>query len=598
MDDMDKAEIVRAVARCWRAAKDGRDAAIDNREAIWRSNVDLAWNRFDFSNKQDWQAQYALPEGSLYVDRWCSAMREALMQPSGWYSVSAEIAGDQPDPGLAIHIKAFMDVWLEKVGTDSLGRPLAYASVFEEQVKLAAMMAACGSVVWDPTEKRVRIHTIDPRELMLDPTGRGVYRVWSVERDRFDVLAEAKRSPRAWDVAAVEEMTSWQDPDKGDDRERLTGQDDAQDHTRNTVTLRYFYGVLLNDLGEPFDSAAPQLVVTGNDHYLLQAPRRNPAWHGRDWMVFAPAINMPLSLYGKSYMETWAETARLYVSFTNVLLDAAYMGSIKSFAVARGALARPEQLDEGIYPGKIWEVDDFQDASKVISAFDLGGLSPADMNAIQMIKAQLREDTSTNDIALGQTPQKGDITATEIVNVQQAGNALIKSIANTIETRVVEQHLDLVFRTALQHFDAGDVDLRRRLGNDVVDMFDATRRQFATSNVIFTVRGISGLLERASKLRGLLGTLQTVAQNPQLTQAFLARYDINAVLDQLFELGGVDASKLQQRSGPGGMMIGQDGAPMPPTPEPPGPQGSPPKIAGAITGPGTVMRAGVSPFTR
>src|SRR5690554_1914748 len=68
-------------------ADNARKAGPAARDAVWNANVDLYWNHFDYSKKAPWQSKEAMPEAPMFVDRWASAMRDALTAAGDWFTV-------------------------------------------------------------------------------------------------------------------------------------------------------------------------------------------------------------------------------------------------------------------------------------------------------------------------------------------------------------------------------------------------------------------------------------------------------------------------------------------------------------------------------
>ena len=66
-----------------------RSGGLNPRDAKWKENLDLYWNRWDFSDKADWQAQETMHEVPQFVDRFAAAMKEALigLGAEGFYTV-------------------------------------------------------------------------------------------------------------------------------------------------------------------------------------------------------------------------------------------------------------------------------------------------------------------------------------------------------------------------------------------------------------------------------------------------------------------------------------------------------------------------------
>jgi len=55
-------EIVAALESYRIEAKTARESGLNDRDTKWRENLDLYWNRYDFTKKAKWQAQETMPE--------------------------------------------------------------------------------------------------------------------------------------------------------------------------------------------------------------------------------------------------------------------------------------------------------------------------------------------------------------------------------------------------------------------------------------------------------------------------------------------------------------------------------------------------------
>src|SRR5258705_7115265 len=77
-------EIVQTLQDYFREADEARKSGMNPRDAKWSQNLDLYWNRYDYSAKQQWQAKEAMPEVPNFVDRFAAALKEALIStPDG-----------------------------------------------------------------------------------------------------------------------------------------------------------------------------------------------------------------------------------------------------------------------------------------------------------------------------------------------------------------------------------------------------------------------------------------------------------------------------------------------------------------------------------
>ncbi|KKL47547.1 hypothetical protein LCGC14_2334450 [marine sediment metagenome] len=139
-------EIVNTLESYRQEAEAGRREGPNGRDAKWDENLNLYWNRFDFTKKAKWQSKEVLPEVPAFVDRFAAALKEALSAtPDSFYTVEddTDAEGD-----LAQAIKRATDVWLARVGRSQTGQIIGFSGVFEEQMKLGALMSTCALVTW------------------------------------------------------------------------------------------------------------------------------------------------------------------------------------------------------------------------------------------------------------------------------------------------------------------------------------------------------------------------------------------------------------------------------------------------------------------
>ena len=540
MAKLDTQELVTLLQTYRSEAETARKTGWGERDEIWESNLDLYFNRFDFSRKKEWQSKQPMPEGSLYIDRWAAALRSALIVPGVWYSV------ETPIPELEPAFRKFLGYWLERCGTTPTGYPTSFDRVFEDQAKLAAMMAASAAVTWEPGKPgsigqrdRVRVDTVDPREILLDPTYRGLYRVRRMEKDYYQLLADA-RGNSDYNMDEIERLGAARSQEEETDREALVGHSTRVSSTRKPITLDEYLCVILDDEGRAVYGGTRQLCIVANSNYLIYGPTPSPYLHGYDWVVFSSAISVPLSVYGKTYVETWGDIARTFVKMTNLIIDAGMMASMNAFALVADALANPEDAKSGVFPNKTFILSPGTNPEQFIKEIKLGNLPTTAFNVWTALKQEMREGAATNDLDLGQAVPKGDITATEINAVQAGGTALIQSIAASLETGCVDPILNLVFQTGLQHFDENDDALHLALGDEYFQMFVTRREEFIRLAPAFRARGISGLLERGQKLKAMLQIIQAVGSSPILQQALLQSIGFGRFVKQLVILVGLD----------------------------------------------------------
>lgn len=543
-EDVDKSIIATVLDSYRIEAEEARQGGPSPRDDAWRDNWDRYWGRYDHSTKAAWQSKRVMPETPQFVDRWAAAMREALTQGGRWFRAVDETGQSNE---LTPHIEKFMEVLLARVGRTHDGHTADISSVFEDQMKLGALMACCATVGYNDTHEGgwPSVESADPREYFADPTGRNLYRLRRYEADKHRLLDMAQQMDEAgnplYDVEAIQELTAEIDEERRTERERSTGHGYGRSSSgtgRTPIVIDEWLCTII--LPDGSVAAQNSLVIVANGRHVIRGPEPNPFWHQRDWMVFTPMVTVPFSIYGRTYAEDWSDPADAFVELTNLILDGIHTTTMKAFAAQSSLLKDPSQLEGGVFPNVIFDLEDGVDTRDFMQEIDLGTIPSDAITVWQALKQEMREGAKLSEIALGQVPPKGDITATEVNQVQQSGSAMIRSMARTIEARLLEPILTLVFQTALQHMDFTEERLSRELGQETAQMLQARKMEFQERRIKFRVRALSSLVDRQVKLQGLLSMLQVFAQNELLMQAFLAKHDVGRLADTLMELFGVD----------------------------------------------------------
>ncbi|HEX5419256.1 MAG TPA: hypothetical protein VFY39_04585, partial [Gammaproteobacteria bacterium] len=422
------------------------------------------------------------------------------------------------------------------------GHPAGFGSLFEEQMKLGAIMACCAAVTWKQTAQGgwVSVESVDPREYWIDPKQRGLYRRRHYEIDKHELIAMASRVDEAgmpiYNLTEIQQLGTEVDELSRINRETSTGTGQGTDQGRKPIQIDEWRATIILDDGRI--AADRALHVVANGKFLIRGPEVNPYWHNEDWLVFTPMVSVPMSVYGRTYMEDWAPMADAFIEMTNLILDAATTATLKAFAAQPELLADPTQLAEGISPNMVFQMAEGVIPTDFLKEIELGNLPQEAVAVWQALKGELRDGAKLSEMALGQMPGKSRITAQEIAQVSQSGSAMIRSMAKTIEERFLEPVLTLVWQTALQYMDF--MSLANEIGEDTAMMLQAQRQQFQQRRIKFRVRGISGLIDRQSKLSNLLAFFQTVAQNQLLFTALMQNINVARLLQSLIALFGVD----------------------------------------------------------
>lgn len=535
----DPSEILKVLESYRSEAEQGRLGGPAPRDDVWRANWDRYWGNYDRTNKAAWQSKHVMPEVPQFVDRWAAAMREALEAAGDFFTVVDP--GEQAED-LIPHVIKVMRMLLRKCAMTADGHRVDFTSVFEDQMKMGAIMALCASVTWKEGRHGgyVAVDTVDPREVWYDPQNRNLYRRRRYELDKHELLAMAQEAPDLYDLEQIEMLEAGvRDEAQEAEKERSSGHGSGEGGATGRKEIQIDEWLCDLIMPDGTVAASNSLVVVANDRFIIRGPEPNPWRHGCDWLVFTPMVSVPMSVYGRTYMEDWADVADAFIELTNLIIDGVFTSTLKAFAAKPDMLVDPTQLNEGLSPNVVFLLDDIaRSPDQFLGEIDLGTLPADSFQVWQALKQEIREGAKLSEIALGQAAPHARTTAHEIQQVQQAGSAMIRSMARTIESRFLEPVLNLVWKTALQEMDFAAH--ASEIGKETADMLDARRDEFLEYGLSFEVRGISAIIDRQSKLQNLLSFLQIAAQNEILMQHLLQIMDPRELLMELFELFGLD----------------------------------------------------------
>jgi hypothetical protein len=298
-------------------AREARESGPEVREDVWRLNWEAYWARFGTSSeKAEWQADEKIPDVATFVERWVAALRSALTSAGQeWYRFEDPLDKDGTLEGI---VQKTVDYGMSNCGRNITGQPTGFPPVFAEAMKSGAMSMPALSVTWE--DGQLRMAPVNARELLYDPTGRGMYRIREYEMDRWELLQMAEENPELWDAEAIKSVTSGRtDEEVEGDTERQAGHGkQIAEKRRQPIKMHEFYGTIVNSDGEWLGDK--QLVVMAGEQRIIRGPEPNPFWHQRDWIVASPLIPVPGSVYGRSYVESFAMLVRTFKNMTDLLL--------------------------------------------------------------------------------------------------------------------------------------------------------------------------------------------------------------------------------------------------------------------------------------
>lgn len=549
-----KTDILNALDGYRTEAENARRSGLNPRDTKWQENLDMYWNRFDFSGKAPWQAKEVMPEVPTYVDRFAAALKEALNSvPGGFYSIDDPMDANSDLTGA---IKKLSDYWLSTSGRNPNGIPLDFSSVFEEECKLGALTAMCGVTTWkkDIPGGRVAIDPVDPRFFWMDHTGRNLYRFRRIELDKIDLIKMLElKDSKGQMIFNEEELqlaikggpgNAGQEPYLDEQRKReRTGSGTEITSARTPYVMEEWIATVLDSNGELIEDEHSLYNVI-NGRYPVRGPEPNPYLHGNDWVTFAPLVTVPLSPYGRSYMEDFGSIAKTFNEMTNLLLDAAHTAALNAFVVVTEALENPEALAGGITPNLLLKIDAAYKAGDVLTAVTLGKVDPGAVQVWQTLKKELSEAAGINEIGIGQLPDKTHISASASESADQNSGAMLRGVAQTIESRWMNPTLDNAWKTGMQFQSFKDPRIIQAIGPDMAKMFQSQRKSFIKRPFAFQAHGISTMIRKKQVFQELVQLMSIIGQNEQMAQLFMQKTDMNKFINMLFQLSGIDPNDI------------------------------------------------------
>jgi arsenate reductase-like glutaredoxin family protein len=244
-------------------------------------------------------------------------------------------------------------------------------------------------------------------------------------------------------------------------------------------------------------------------------------------------------------MEDFGSISRTFNNLTNLILDAVQVSAMKVWAIVPSMLTNPESLASGIYPNKMFQLEDGVDPKMFMHSVDMGTLSADAVQVWQTLKGELSEAADINEIGLGQFAPKGRTSATEVSTTQESSSALIRSIAQTVEGRFLNPILNLTWQTGLQFAKKDDPLLSRACTSpDLYNALVAQKAELLKRPVTFQANGISMLIQKQRMIKNLMQLTQYMAADQQLLAAFMQKVDLEKYIQLLFHLSDIDLSKI------------------------------------------------------
>ncbi len=531
--------------------------------------------RTDYSYKRPGQSTEFLAEQSTMIEQIVNFLQQGLVKIPSWYEIEKPpnvenplftkveiknlldhfISEDEGDFLTASHdvLKTgiLSSLMITKIRTED-----AVRKTFKIRQKKKFLFKKESEMVRDEKKrKKLAFETISFRDLIIDPTGRGLYIGDRFQLDWFEVKRLAEKNPDIYDMDVVELLRNENDEQLEKTREaREKGQDPLISTRRHVVTLFEIWGTLTDpDTGELIaeDSKMTLAQGVGSARHIFEPPRKNPWWHGEHPYVVNPIIRVAKSTHHKALADAGTKHNKTANELFNLIIDAGLKAVHGVTALRKDMLEDPGQVSGGVLTGTTLLIDDSAPLDgKVLERVDTADPAAAReaVEAFRLNESKGRESMFTNDLRLGQSSGARE-SATAVVEASQSIATVFSGITMLIEVKHHSQVLRKAWAAMMQDFDdfsapeMVDILGKERM-QEIVSLSRQERFVRSVQGVKFKVVGMSQMVEQLQDFRKLTIAIQTMLQIPVMAEAFFRTYDPAKINEQILSNLGIRADRI------------------------------------------------------
>lgn len=546
------------------------EVAKKEREAQTRQNVLLYNGMQDWSHKTKGQSTSFLPMLSIAVEQITTFVKRALVDYGDWFSVetgeNAVISGEQIREILqsqlnslyeirgsggnfpvvladAIKVGILHSLIVLKVYGAYKYRPQFVVKTDEERVPIVNRELVIPSYRVERELKRewhLRIDVVNPFDYYPDPTGRHLFEIHRTRKDLYEIRALAEGDQAIYDKDVVDQLVA-----DCEEQHRRAVEAALQNQLpapppdfRKEVTLDEVWGTILDENGHVV--AENMVWVVANNRFVIRKPEPNPWWHGMSPFVVAPLIRVPFSTWHRGLADLAAPLNIASNELFSLMLDGAFASVHGVKQVRLDFMERPEDLAAGITPGTAIPVKpELPPGVKVIERVDDSGVPSDALAMLSLLDRHFQTTMQVNDIRLGMLPGKS-VKATEVVQAEHHLTSFFDGIIRDVETTLIEPLLYKAWAVIAQEMT--DLPLRYIRSTEtktallqLVGLEPEERYTLLMNEIGFSVRGLSGTLQKSKDFQKLMALMSAISTQPLLMQAFFENYSADRIIQLLFK---------------------------------------------------------------
>lgn len=477
------------------------DDARKPHKSNWDKNWDLYNNTYDFSKKAPWQSQNYVAIVPVLVRGIKYLMKRALTTAGDFFDIQLNSfpEGEQRTT-LEGYAKAIIQKQFKENKFPVVISEAAAASLLESLLIVKVLPNGnSGNTITAESAYNIRI----------DPSGRNRWLIHSISRDLDQVMARAKEG--VYDIKEVEKCKAEfiRQQEKQDEARRKDQGIPATVNLsfRKEVVLDEFYGDLMSQNGELIMKDCFFTVM--NEEYLLRKPTpiSSVLKHGQRPIVIGAPNPKPFSVYHQAVVSDVNGMANMATEVLNLTLDTNLMSMARAFELDVSQVADPQDLIDGIYPGKVYKKNPQpgKPDKQMISEINIGNVPQQDLLIYEGMKNQIQNDMGFwNEFAMGSISKTAGsrATAREVSERSTQSSASMQSVAEEIEAQVIIPVLEQMWSNTLQYF-RDYKKLKGILPDDLLSMVSIAPNGLESifgPAAEFEAKGMSGVLNRLEEL--------------------------------------------------------------------------------------------------
>lgn len=566
----------------FRIANDMREP----RRLVWNTCWDLYNGKYDWVEKENWQAKINIPKVRGVVDKACANFRRALIRMRRFYHIESET---RLGVEKGFYTMSLIDYWLDQINfieefstglkaglitstivfktfpryvTESFPRfedKFIKEPIMELGIRVGEQLIPTQVLVDTPRTKwQLGFQAVDPFNMWVGPLNR--YRIEKATVDFSEIEQLAKRG--VYDKEAVEQL-------RGRTGEGVEGYLEAQrkgEHPDSylskfsrKVDLYHYWGDLYDEDGSIKEpnvtyTMAGATASTGGvggatADILLRAPITNPLFHGRDPYVIGTPYIVPFSTYNRGIVEDIIGITKMMTGLANLIIDGAQFDAMQAYEMDSDLLTDPRQAKRGLYPGVTFQTKSYENTGNknVVRPISTGKVPQLALQILNYLDREQQLATSVTNSLKG--AGGGSDTLGEFQSLTAQATDSLDDAARTVEETVLDELLDRIAGTIYQYHE--DYTLPRLVENfpQTTNILSglSNEERYATmiGGFAFKARGVSVFMDKAQDLQKINSFLQLIANIPGVMQAI----NIPELLENIIIGIGWNPSKILLQQG-------------------------------------------------